>query len=152
MATIQIHSGDHVKVDANDLLIVAKHKWYRSGRYVVANLRISKGVWKQVSMHRFLTGCPTGMQVDHIDGDGLNNSRQNLRICTQSENGKNRRINKTNKSGYKGVSFCNKSSKWYASIKLDGKSKNLGYFTTPEDAHLAYVTAAKTMHGNFASY
>ena len=152
MASVRLYSGELAQVDAADIDRVEKLTWYKSGKYAVANISKEKGIWKQVSMHRFITNCGNGSQVDHIDGDKLNNTRNNLRICTQTENGKNRLLSKSNKSGFKGVSYDKKSGKWYASIKCNKKSINLGYHEMPEVAHQAYVCAAKKLHGNFASY
>lgn len=152
MASVQLLSGDIATVDDADLEAVARFTWYKNGKYAIANVRVCKGMWKQVSMHRMITGCEPGLQVDHIDGNGLNNSRSNLRFCTNKENGRNRLISKANKSGFKGVSLHKASNKWMASIKHEGKSRNLGYFPTPEQAHEAYKQAAIRLHGEFASY
>jgi hypothetical protein len=90
--------------------------------------------------------------VDHIDGDGLNNRRDNLRVATHAQNLRNRGKNKNNKSGYKGVYWHKATKKWKAQIKVNGKEKYLGLFDNPEDAHKAYCEAAKELHGKFANY
>ena len=100
--------------------------------------------------------APNGLQVDHIDGDVLNNQKSNLRICTQQENAKNRKINKNNTSGIKGVSKTKRkewrSKTWQAIIGADGKNTHLGYFYTAEEAGRAYKKAAKELYGDFARY
>lgn len=88
--------------------------------------------------------------IDHIDGDGTNNRFANLRAATQSENGRNTGRSKANSSGFKGVSWHKKTKKWTARIMVHGRSKSLGYFSTPEAAHNAYRAAAIDMHGEFA--
>jgi hypothetical protein len=87
--------------------------------------------------------------IDHKDGDPLNNRPENLRVCTQSQNLQNKKSNKKGtKSGLKGAHLLN--GYWAAHIKLDGKQTHLGYFSTPEEAHEAYVAAANENFGEFA--
>lgn len=93
---------------------------------------------------------PVG-DLDHIDGDGGNNAISNLRIATRSQNNANkRREDKRNRSGFKGVSWNAACGRWQAHIKVNRKSKYLGLFDTPEEAHLAYCAAAKAAFGEFA--
>lgn len=87
-------------------------------------------------------------QVDHIDGNGLNNRRDNLRLATNSQNHHNISKRSDNKSGYKGV--CYSGGKWVAQINVSGKQTYLGRFDTPENAYEAYCEAAKKYHGEFA--
>ncbi len=108
---------------------------------------------KYFPMHRLIMGSPKGMLVDHIDRNGLNNRKENLRICTRSQNGMNRIRNKNGTSKYKGVSWCVQPrciSKWYATIRLNGKDKFLGKFLVEEDAARAYDKAALEIFGEFA--
>lgn len=93
---------------------------------------------------------PDGMMVDHEDGNGFNNQISNLRLANKSQNGCNRGRSKANTSGYKGVMFYKAYKKWTAQIEFNGKRKSLGYFETPEEAFVAYQTAAKIYHGQFA--
>ena len=81
--------------------------------------------------------------VDHKDGNGLNNKWNNLRVVDAIENGKNRKLNHNNESGYQGVSFYNLTKKWRAAISVDGKKKHLGYFDTFEEAKERRVIAEK---------
>lgn len=92
-------------------------------------------------------------EVDHIDGNKLNNRIENLRSATTSQNQHNRTKYKNNTSGYKGVSFYgkNKYKCWGANIQVNGKQKHLGYFLTPEEAFAAYCKAALELHGEFAN-
>lgn len=89
-------------------------------------------------------------QIDHIDGSRKNNSLQNLRKASNKENSRNTGLKASNSSGYKGVSRCNRSGKWYASIKVNGKTKSLGLHSTPEAAYAAYVKEAELVFGEFA--
>jgi hypothetical protein len=90
--------------------------------------------------------------VDHKDGNPLNNSRSNLRVATRAQNSQNSRRYKNNSTGLKGVYFDARYSKWYAKIQVNKQSKFLGYYSTPEDAHEAYMSAAIQYHGEFARF
>ncbi len=94
-------------------------------------------------MHRLIMDCPDGMDVDHINGDGLDNRRENLRIVTRSQNLRNRKTFKNSKSGFKGVIFNPVNGKWKAII-------NLGTFDTSEEAAKAYDEAIKKLFGPLA--
>jgi hypothetical protein len=85
---------------------------------------------------------PSG-EIDHIDGNGLNNKLDNLRAVTRTENCKNLRIPKHNTSGYPGVSWHKRRQKWRADININGKQKHLGLFENIDDAAEAYQAAAK---------
>jgi hypothetical protein len=91
-----------------------------------------------------------GMDIDHINGDGLDNRWSNLRLSTRAENIRNSRAPSSNTSGFKGVSRSKRSRRWQAHIKVDGRSKHLGCFDTPEEAHAAYAVAAVDHYGPFA--
>jgi hypothetical protein len=90
-----------------------------------------------------------GEQVDHINGDPLNNTRENLRLATSSQNLSNRRKPVNNTSGYKCVIWNKQSRKWQARTKQAGRIIYLGLFDTPEEAHAAYCAKAKELHGEF---
>lgn len=100
-------------------------------------------------MHRFIMGAEPGQEIDHIDGDGLNNRRANLRFVTSAQNKWNRpSYNGTSK--YKGVSWFKTRNKWVVWIHANGKSKNLGYFLDEEEAARAWDKAARVWHGEYA--
>ena len=104
----------------------------------------------------FLNGgkpLTTTQQVDHIkhaDGSHAQDRLSNLRIASHGQNVVNRGCLSTNKSGYKGVSLDKSTGKWKAQVMSCGRFRYLGYFTTPEDAALAYDKAVKELHGEFA--
>ena len=98
----------------------------------------------------YMTGAfpAAGMEIDHIDRDATDNRWCNLRLATSSQNNHNTGVRKNNTHGYKGVSRV--GNRWTARIRLNWKKYYLGCFATPEEAHAAYVKAAKEMHGEFA--
>lgn len=89
--------------------------------------------------------------TDHIDGNGLNNRRSNLRLATRKQNNYNKKISKNSKSGHKGVTWNKQRKKWKAQIVVNGKYFWLGYFDNPEEAHRAYCVAAEKYFGEFAN-
>lgn len=82
---------------------------------------------------------PSKYPIDHVDGDGLKNTRQNLRIVTIRQNNQNRHDKLTSK--YSGVALYTKTGKWRSMIAINGKQKHLGYFDTEKEARAAYVAA-----------
>jgi len=100
-------------------------------------------------MHKVISGILGKTEVDHIDGDGLNNTKINLRKATHAENMRNRKLQKNNTSGYAGVSPVY-NNKWRAQIKVDGQIKYLGVFENKQDAVSAYSEASKKYFGEFA--
>jgi hypothetical protein len=86
-----------------------------------------------------------------VDGNGLNNQRDNLRFATSGQNQQNRHFLSTNTSGYRGVTWNKKSNKWQAGIKFQEKSIHLGLFDTPEGAAYAYDMKAVEIFGEFAN-
>jgi hypothetical protein len=100
-------------------------------------------------MHRVIMNCPQGMVIDHINGDKLDNRKENLRICTQLENSRNKRSFPKNTSGYRGVSFDKNKGKFRAFIWVNGKNKSLGYFKNAIEASKVYIEANKKYFGKF---
>jgi hypothetical protein len=87
--------------------------------------------------------------IDHIDGNGLNNKIDNLREANICQNGWNSKRSSRNRSGFKGVSFNTEKNKWRAAIHVNGKTRLIGYFSTPEAAGEAYKKEAAILHGEF---
>jgi hypothetical protein len=117
-------------------------------------IKIKRGPYKgHHSVHRvawlWMTGEHPTHEIDHRDTDRSNNAWSNIRNATKSQNQANRKMNKLNKSGFKGV--CRHApNRWRAQIMYGGKVYNLGSFPTPETAHAAYVAAAEKERGEFA--
>lgn len=132
---IPLTQGQFAIVDDDDFEIVKNHKWCIHHGYAVS----SRGI----RMHRLIMNCPDSKEVDHINRNRLDNRKENLRICTRTENCRNRGENKDNTSGYKGVNFHKPLGKWRAKIVLNNKHIHLGYFDNPKDAARAYNDAAK---------
>jgi hypothetical protein len=92
---------------------------------------------------------PIGI-IDHIDGNPSNNIATNLRLSNTSLNAANKKMPVTNTSGFKGVSLVKSTGKWYACIKINGKTKNLGFYDDPKVAHNFYINAARQYFGEYA--
>ncbi len=147
---ILLTHGQVAIVDAADFVWLSQWSWHakkdRSTFYVVRNTPTVNGRRDTISMHQMI--CGKG--ADHIDGDGLNNTRSNLRLATSRQNSCNRGANKNSASGFKGVTWYKPRRKWRARIGLDGRKLHLGLFTNAEDAAMAYDAAARELHGEFA--
>jgi len=97
--------------------------------------------------------APRGMSVDHINGNKLDNRKENLRVCTHAENSRNSlRPRSNNKSGLRGVSWSKPLKKWIAQITFEGEKMKIGYFSDKTSAHLAYQEASKKYFGKFSPY
>lgn len=154
--SIPLSKGRFALVDDDDYERLAKWTWHSAASYghavrrkVVSELAPGEkkgAVW----MHREVMNTPDGMITDHINGNPLDNRKENLRICTSLQNSRNARVRIDSISGYKGVSFRKDHQVWRARIQVDGKLIHLGHFRTPEDAARAYDEAAKEYFGEFA--
>jgi hypothetical protein len=155
MRKIKLTQNKYALVDNEDFEELSKYKWSAGKNWnkYYAFRQSSKNEGKRVIilMHRQILETPVGFHTDHKDGNGLNNQRKNLRIATASQNARNRGKPRTNKSGFKGVSWCNTNKKWYSRIKINQKSISLGYHTSKIEARKAYVTACKMYHKEFAN-
>ena len=150
---LPLSRGLYAVIDAADFELVGQHKWCaipsRATWYAWRGIR-AKGPGRMVSLHQTIFPAPPGMKVDHIDGDGLNNRRANLRHCTNQENCRNQGLARNNRSGFKGVSWYPNSGKWVATI-WDGKRKVfLGYYADPVEAARSYDATARALFGAFA--
>jgi len=155
MRTIPLTKGYVALVSDEDFERVNAYKWYTSVSprtiYATRNLRLEDGKRRTVRMHRFIT-CVNDPQieVDHRDHDGLNNQRENLRVCSPAQNMANRRKQQnTSSSQFKGVSWDKSKGKWVVKVQLNGKQRHLGTFTDEVEAAMAYDDAARS-RGAFA--
>lgn len=169
MKTINLTQGHVALVDDDDYDYLMQWKWqlnniYRKkekSKYVYAGRKtwIKKQPRNQsrkvVFMHRVIMDAPINMVVDHIDHNGLNNQKNNLRVCSPTQNKHNRLP--SGKSKYLGVHifFHKTTSGTYryirSAIKISGKMKHLGVFKTEEEAAMAYDVVAKEQYGEFAN-
>lgn len=123
-------------------------KWYLNNGYARSSSYVS-GKTKNILMHRMIMEFPDSI-VDHINGDKLDNRRQNLRECNRSGNKANSVMQKNNKSGHRGVFFDTTSGLWVAQIRKDGNCTRIGYYHNPIDAARSYNMKAQELFGEFA--
>jgi hypothetical protein len=145
---IALSKGQFAIVDAADFDWLSRFKWHC---VITNNIAYAYHCFcdKTVGMHRFIMKPGQSLVVDHIDGNGLNNTRGNLRICTREQNVHNRKGGgKT--SQYKGVCRKKHSKKWYAGIKKNEQHIHIGYFEREIDAAKAYDEKARQLFGEFA--
>tara|TARA_R110000824_G_scaffold217121_2_gene403649 strand:+ start:61 stop:615 length:555 start_codon:yes stop_codon:yes gene_type:complete len=164
------HGQFKVLYDAEDEDKISKHKWCVSKNgskfYVRAAVpHPSRGMQPRGSgggsgesgpgqtclqLHRLIMNTPKGMHTDHINGDPLDNRKENLRICTGAENQRNKGPQKNNTSGFKGVYWHKGSKKWSAQVAYNKKNIYIGCFKDKEEAARAHDAKAKELHGEFA--
>ena len=149
---IPLTQGQNAIVDASDFEWLSKWNWCaqrdRIGFYAVRSWRKPNGSCVKRQMHNAVLKC--NGQIDHKNHDTLDNRHENLRKCTTGQNHCNRRVQKNNTSGFKGVGFHKAGNKWRAQISINGKMKHLGCFVSPLQAAHAYDQAAKQFHKEFA--
>jgi hypothetical protein len=156
MKQIPLSQGKFALVDDEDFEELNKHKWYaKKSRGVFYASRTSKikdnDESKTIHMHRVILGfTDLKIKCDHIDHNGLNNQKTNLRASTHVQNCNNRRSRKNSSSEYKGVSWSKFSNKWHSQIQTLGKKIHIGYFFDEIEAAKAYDEKAKELFGEFA--
>ena len=156
MKRVPIFKNSFALVDDEDFEKVGHLKWHefksknRSKIYAKRNFRVN-GVSKSELMHRVILGITDPkILIDHKNGDGLDNQKHNIRVCTNAQNTRNRDKIKTNVSGYKGVSYNKKLSCWECKIGVDNKTVNLGLYRTAVEAAIAYNEGATKYHRQYA--
>lgn len=168
---IELSKGKFATIDDCDISDVNKYSWSikfsRGKLYSKSRIVIDKKI-KYVDLHRFIMRPLANMLVDHIGGNGLNNRRSNLRICTRSENNHNCVKQKRSESIYKGLTKTKQQNKiklksgeikicdkkyiyWVAKIVVGNKRIFLGSFKNEKDAAIAYNNAAIKYYGEFAN-
>jgi hypothetical protein len=156
MKRIPVTRGQFALVDDEDYERIATHNWvanyspHTGSFYAQRSAKTIRGNRSVILMHREIVEAKRGETLDHENGDTLDNRRENIRVCTRSQNNWNSRIGVSNTSGFKGVYWHKGHRKWGASIGLNGRNKHLGYFESPTDAAKAYDDAARTVAGEFA--
>lgn len=162
-AIIKTTNNFEVIVDKEDLDNLSKHKWYASSdgytHYALTTLKLNgrgktgKPKYKRISIHRMLLNAKKGQIIDHINRNGLDNRKANLRFCTIAQN----TMNSVNKTLLRGVFFIKDEAKivngnrWQAAIRENGKTKILGVFKNPIDAAIEWDIAARHHHKEFAN-
>ena len=142
-----------VEHDAADSALLAPHKWrllrrtYKGKEWLYAQTQVHR---KIVLMHRLIVGAKKGQHVDHINGNTLDNRRENLRLCTHAENMRNRDGSRFSASGVKGVH--KDGDRWRATLEVNGQRLFLGHYDDIELAAAAYRAAATYHHGRFARF
>lgn len=147
---IPLTRGQIALIDKEDLDKIKNYGWYAIYKknnntfYAVTEID-SKGI----PMHRFILNDPEGVQIDHQDHNTLNNRKNNLRLCSPSQNSMNKKLQSNNTTGYKGVYLDKRTGRYRASIRINRRLKHLGYFLTALEANEVYQTTAKNLHGEF---
>lgn len=144
---ISLTQGKFALVDVEDYEMVSQWKWYyRKDGYA------ARGAYpgKTILMHRVIINPPEDMKVDHINGECSDNRKSNLRICSNTENIRNRKKQVGTSSIYKGVTWSKTNKKWQSQIHTNKRTIFLGHFLSQEAAALAYNMAAIEHFKEFA--
>ena len=154
MIEIELTRGMVTLIDDEAIGLISGYKWCanRIGRtfYAMTNVRLNSGKKTSIYMHRKIMVPSLGLVVDHLDGDGLNNTRKNLRVCTRGENAGRQKPQIGRTSRFKGVSWHKDRNKWESYIHFGGKKSLLGYFHSEREAATAYNEAAIGILGRLA--
>lgn len=155
MKEINLTKGKVALVDDEDFEGLNQFKWHASWNgynwYVERNSSALDGKKKIFRMHRQILNAQKGVPVDHRNGNGLDNQKHNLRLCTNQQNSFNqRKARKNNKLGIKGVRWREDIKKFNARIKINGKEIHLGSFNVMGDADSAYRIAEEKYFGEFS--
>jgi hypothetical protein len=148
---ISLTQGKQAIVSDEDFENVSQFKWYydKTTGYAKRDTRID-GKRVCVYMHRFINNTDDGKLTDHINGNRIDNRRENLRSCNFTQNHANKKIESKFTSKYKGVYWHKNRDKWVSMIRIDRKGHYLGVFTDEKEAAKAYNQKAKELFGDFA--
>lgn len=157
MKEIELSKGMVAIVDDCDFDELSRFNWYlgtTSVVYAIRNIYLPDGKRRTLGMHRQIMQMAgfdiAGREVDHRDGNGLDNRRENLRLASHADNMRNKGVSCNNTSGFKGIYRVKEGSSWAASIKSAGKACYLGRFNSSVEAARAYDRAAIVLFGEFA--
>jgi hypothetical protein len=145
---VQLNNSYVSLINDCDLDLINRHNWFviNDGHNPYA---CSKKNGMHIRMHRLIVNAREGQIVDHINGNTLDNRRENLRIVSASQNAINRRKRSDNKSGVTGVHFSKAHNRWFACINIDKKKQNIGLFKTMEEAVAARKEKEKEVYGDY---
>jgi hypothetical protein len=149
MKEVSLNNGMVFKVSDEDLEEVSKYKWYWNGNYIRTDVNHEDGR-KRLYLHRLIAKPTDGLFVDHINGDVLNNTRENLRSVTREKNAMNLKKISGTSSKYKGVSWNKAKKKWVSYVNVNKKRVALGYFNCETAAAIEYNKMAKISYGQYA--
>lgn len=152
---LPLTGGKVALVDDADFEFLNQWSWQANAKgYAVRAVHLGKidGKHRKTSlkMHRLLAAAPPEFQVDHINGDKLDNRKSNLRLCTNSQNKQNGASYRNSTSKYRGVSWSTRMQKWAAQIQINKKKIMIGYYADEQDAARAYNAKATCLFGEFA--
>lgn len=141
-------------IDDIDRHLLKEYKWRlihsRRGKYYIGASAKIKGKWRILHLHRLIMQPGEGLEVDHINGNSLDNRRENMRVCTHTENARNRKSQSGSFSGIKGVTYNKKTDRYISRIIFNYREIYLGSFKTAEDAAKEYDKAAVIYFGEYA--
>ncbi len=149
---IPLTRGHVALVDAKHAHLVQRLKWFENKGYATRTVPTYNGKQETIFMHRWLWvhimgHIPYDLEIDHTNGDKLDNLLENLRLVTRRQNAHNRKERREGKttSKFVGVSWSNIANKWQAQIQVNGKQYHIGLFTNEEEASEAYQRALAEM-------
>lgn len=158
MKQIKLTQNKICLVDDEDFEWISSHSWQYRSRYASRIIYLKKVDGKRknttITLHRLILEKhnlnPRNKEIDHINGNPLDNRKENLRIVTHLQNSYNQKIASNNTSGYKGVSYSKEKNKWTTQIRFNKKLHYLGDYSSLEKAARVYNEAARKYHGEFA--
>jgi len=154
MKVIPLTQGKEALVDDEDFEYLSQFSWHaikshtKGDFYAKTSIKVGDQ-YRGFMMHKMLLR-EDGMITDHVSGNTLNNQKANLRLCTVSQNGVNRRSGRNSTSKYLGVSWCKNRKKWLSTVTVNGKGKKLGSFDTALEAAIITNIAMRKYYGEFA--
>lgn len=152
MKEIPLTQGKTALVDDEDYDELSRYNWFYQGKYAARHTKIADNSKKKIIyMHHAIVGQKTGLEVDHVSGQRLDNRKENLRHVTHAQNlyNKGLRVKETS-SQFKGVGWSKHFEKWRARIIINRKDIHLGLFDIEKDAATAYNNAATELYGEYA--